>query len=136
MKKSLFISSIVILGTLFLVSCKKDQGLLPVIKFKSTALYVSHDTTLAAGSDFSIGIDASKAESADVLTQFNITKSVNGAASTTEFTKALTGTEGDSYSYDYFGTLENNSGQVNKYTFYVTNRDGLTNQVSVSITIQ
>jgi len=125
-----------LLSIMFISSCEKDKGMLPNISFKTGAVYISKDTTLAAGSDFVIGINASKAETVDVLKQFNLSKSVNGGAQQTEFSKALTGTEGDSYSYEYLGTTENSPGQVNKYTFTITNRDGLTNQISVSITIQ
>ena len=135
MKKKYF--NLIVFTVLSVISaCEKDKGLLPNISFKTGTTYISKDTTLSAGTDFTIGINASKAETVDVLKQFNLSKSVNGGVAVTEYTKSLTGTEGDSYSYDYFNTLENNPGQVNKYTFTVTNRDGLINQVSISITIQ
>ena len=120
----------------FISSCEKDKGLIPNISFKTGVTYISKDTSLPAGTNFTIGINASKSEDVDVLKQFNISKSVNGAAATSEFTKALEGSEGDNYSYDFTSTLTSNQGQANKYTFTVTNRDGLTNQVSVTINTQ
>lgn len=83
-----------------------------------------------------IGITASKSEDKDVLKQFNISKSVDGAAPVSVFDKSLTGSEGDAYEYDFTTTLENVSGQTDEFTFTVTNRDGLTNQVSLTVTVQ
>ncbi len=125
-----FLSACFILG-----SCDKDAGLLPKIAFKTASGYVSSDITLAKGAALKIGIDASKSEDKDVLKKFNISKSVNGAAATTVFTKDLSRTEGDNYTYDYSEILEN-AAQTNKYTFTVTNRDGLVGQVTLTVTIQ
>lgn len=117
-----------------LSSCKEDEGKLPDIAFKTGGSYVSADANLAAGSVVVIGIDAAKTEDKDVLKKFTISKSVNGGATTTVFTKDLTGSEGDNYSYDYNATLGTDVGQVETYTFTVTNRDGLVNQVSLTLT--
>ena len=119
-----------------LTSCEKDEGKLPAISLKTDAAYVSSDVTRPGGSTITIGIEAAKTESRDVLKKFNISKSVNGGETTTVLSKDLSGSDGDKYSYDYTTTLENTPGQVNKYTFTVTNRDGLVNQVSVQATIQ
>jgi hypothetical protein len=130
--------SIAILLAVFSVfsSCEKDAGKIPVIAFKTGSTYTSASATLAAGTAFTVGIDASKAEEKDVLKKFDLSNSVNGATAVSLFTKDLSGSEQDNYSYVYNGTASGNSGDTNKYTFTVTNRDGLTNQVTLTVTIQ
>jgi hypothetical protein len=120
----------------FVSACEKDQGKLPTISFKTGGNYISSDVTKAGGSQITIGINAAKSESEDVLKKINVSKSVNSAAASTVFEKALSGSEGDNYSYDYTTTLDTISGQTNKFTFTITNRDGLTNQVSLTVTVQ
>lgn len=117
-------------------SCEKDEGKLPNISFKAGGNYISSDVTKVGGSSITIGINASKSEDKDVLKKFNISRSSNGAAATTVFSKDLSGSEGDNYNYDYSVVLDTIHSQVNQYTFTVTNRDGLTNQVSVNVTVQ
>jgi hypothetical protein len=132
-----FVKSFLLLSIIaILASCEKDEGKLPNISFKTGGAYLSADATLAGTSVLLIGINASKSEEEDVLKKFNISKSVNGATATTVFDKDLTGAEGDNYSYDYSEILGTTSGETDKYTFTVTNRDGLTNQVSLTVTIQ
>lgn len=120
----------------FFSSCEKDAGKIPTIAFKTGTTYTSASVTLAAGTAFSVGIDAAKAEEKDVLKKFDLSNSVNGASAVSLFTKDLSGSEQDNYSYVYSGTASGNSGDTNKYTFTVTNRDGLTNQVTLTVTIQ
>lgn len=117
-----------------LSSCEKDEGKLPDISFKTGGTYLSADATVAAGSAIVIGIEAAKTEDKDVLKKFNISTSVNGAAATSVLTQDLSGDDGDAYSYDYTTTAAATAGVVTKYTFTVTNRDGLTNQVSLTVT--
>lgn len=117
-------------------SCEKDEGKLPNISFKTGSTYISKDTSIAGGSIISIGIDASKSESVDVLKKFNISTSINGATALTELDSTLTGSDGDVFAYDYIDVLDTIVGQTNKYTFTVTNRDGLVNNVSLTVTIQ
>ena len=121
---------------LLMVSCNKDEGKSPNIAFKVGTGYVCTDSSIAGGTNISIGINASKAEDNDVLKKINISKSVNGAAASSVFDKDLTGTEGDAYTYDYSTSLDTNKGQTNKYIFTVTNRDGLTNQVALTVTVK
>jgi hypothetical protein len=132
-----------ILNILFLVSaiavissCEKDEGKKPTISFKTGVGFTSSDVTLAGGSQLKIGIDAAKTEDKDVLKKFNISKSVNGGASVTVFEADLTGAEGDAYSHDYTEVLGNIGGEVGTYTFTITNRDGLTNQLTLKVTIE
>jgi len=117
-------------------SCEKDEGKLPNIAFKTGGSYISADASKAKGSAITIGINASKAEDKDVLKKINVSKSVNGGTATSVYSKDLSGTEGDAYSYDYAATLDTIVGQTNKFTFTVTNRDGLTNQLALTVTVQ
>lgn len=132
-----FLKSALLFSILALISsCEKDEGRLPNISFKTGGSYISADAIIAGGTSITIGIDASKSEDKDVLKKFNISRSVNGAAATTVLNKDLSGSEGDNYDFDYTTTLDAISGQTNKYTFTVTNRDGLTNQVFLTVTVQ
>lgn len=128
-----FVFFIIMIG---IFSCEEDEGLLPAISFKMDSNHLSRDTTLAGGSTILIGINAAKTEDKDVLKKFNISKSVNGAAPNSVYDKDLTGSEGDTFSYDFTTQLDTIHGQTNKYTFTVINRDGLTNQLSLTVTIQ
>ena len=117
-------------------SCEKDEGKLPEISFKTGGDYISSDVTKPAGSTILMGINAKKSEKKDVLKKFNLSRSINGGASSTVENKDLSGGEGDAFSYDHSEKLDTIHGQKNKYTFTVTNRDGLVNQVEVTVTIQ
>ena len=135
MKKTVF-TLVLLLALAFTYGCKKDEGKLPNIAFKTSSGYTYSSTTLAGGTHFTIGINASKAEDKDVLKQFNVSKSVNGGASSSVFTVALTDAQQDNYSYDLPLVADTTSGQATTYTFAVTNRDGLTNSVSLTVTVQ
>jgi len=134
--KNIIQSIALFMGILIIASCEKDEGKLPNISFKTGGSYITGDVNATGGSTIVFGINASKAEKKDVLKKFNISKSVNGGTATTVYSKDLSGSEEDNYSYDQSFVLEASPGQVNKYTFTVTNRDGLTNQVSSTVTIQ
>lgn len=116
-------------------SCEKDAGKLPNISFKTGGSYTSADATIAQNTAATIGISASKAENKDVLTKFTITRSYDGANAETVFTKDLSGGEGDNYAYDYSLTTRSQAG-TEMYTFTVVNKDGLTNNVSLTLTVQ
>jgi len=124
------------LAILFSASCEKDEGKLPNLSFKTGGSYISTNVNAAGGSTVLFGINASKSEKKDVLKKFSISKSINGGSETTIYSKDLSKSEEDDYSYDYSEVLETTIGQTNKYTFTITNRDGLVNQVSATVTIQ
>ncbi|MBI1306720.1 MAG: hypothetical protein GC181_08910 [Bacteroidetes bacterium] len=135
--KNIYKVALLIALTTLVYSCKEeDEGKLPEIEFKTGSGYISSDQTLAKGASFKIGIEANKEEDKDVLTKFNISRSVNGAASTTVKDQSLSGSDADHYEYDFTGTMDTISGQTNKYTFTITNRDGLVNQVSLTLTVE
>lgn len=117
-------------------SCEKDKGKLPNIAFKTGESYTSADKSIASTDSVLIGITASKSEGEDVLKTLNISASVNGAASTTVANGQISipSAQEDSYSGDFTFKPAATSGNTIKYTFTVTNRDGLTNAVSLTLT--
>ncbi|MEO6038626.1 MAG: hypothetical protein ABIQ93_09435 [Saprospiraceae bacterium] len=137
MKKYLFFLlpalALAIVSTL--ASCEKDEGKLPNIAFKTGATYTSADMTVSKNEPILVGIEASKAEDKDVLKTFNESVSFDGAAATTLENTALSGSDGDKYSTEVLIVTRNQAG-TEKYSFTVTNRDGLTNTVSLTLTVQ
>jgi len=136
MKKIKLITSVLFLSFLILIlaSCKKDPGRLPTISFKSGTGYTSSDVSLAKNTAFKIGIDAAKSEEEDVLKTFNISVTYDGGTSSTAYTATLTSAQEDNFSYDFVGTTRNQAG-TEKYSFTITNRDGLINTVTLTLTV-
>ncbi len=124
--------AVLVTALINLSSCEKDAGKLPNIAFKTTAGYTHADATVASGTPVLAGITASKAESADVLKTFNVSKSIDGAAAVSVTNTTLT--NGDSYDVDY-PIVAGAAGHTEKWSFTVTNRDGLTNTVSFTLTL-
>jgi hypothetical protein len=116
-------------------SCKKDEGKLPNIAFKTGTGYTSANITVAPGTSVLVGIDASKSEKKDVLKTFNISRSFDNGPFTTIETTSLSGSDEDEYSRDYTIVARNQAG-IETYAFSVTNRDGLSNRISLNITVQ
>ena len=117
-------------------SCEKDEGKLPSISFKTGGTYISSDATVTGGTTIMMGIEASKSEDRDVLKKFNISRSVNGGAETSLQDKSLSSSEEDKFSTDFNFTLDTTKGQTNKFIYTITNRDGLTNQVALTVTVK
>jgi len=138
MKKSFSVAAIAVVMFAALVnlsSCEKDEGKLPNIAFKTGSSYTSADATVTSGDPFLVGINASKSEDEDVLKTFNVSRSDDGAAAVDVETTTLTGSQGDSYSRD-LTYVAPAAGHTAKYSFTVTNRDGLVNTVSLTVTGQ
>lgn len=114
-------------------SCKKDPGRVPDISFKTGAGYTSADASIVKNTPFKIGINAAKTEEEDVLKTFNISVSYDGGASATIYSENLTTAMEDNYTYDLLKSTRNQAG-TEKYTFTITNRDGLINTISLTIT--
>lgn len=142
MKKQIkFLSTLIIISIAIIAfsSCKKEDEMRnPSISFKTGGSYISADAAITAGDAVLIGIEAEKAEGEeeDVLQHFNISKSLNGGAATTVYDVDLTTAEEDLYDYDFNTTASTTVGDTEKYTFTITNRDGLIGQVSLTITAQ
>lgn len=133
MKKiATFLIFIGIIATL--QSCEKDEGKLPNIAFKVDLTHVFKDQTATQNDTLTIGITASKSEDKDVLKTFNGTVSYDGAAATTIVNESLSGSNGDNYSKDIQVITRSQAG-TEKYTFTVVNRDGITNSVSLTLTV-
>lgn len=121
-----------------LYSCEWT-GTKPHIQFKNGIDYLSTDAIFNKDTTLKIGVFAEKAEEEDVLKSFTFTKSINGIDSTIISIK-LSGNDANNYTYDYPFKLGefvgSKSGDVEKYTATVVNRDGLVNQVSLSVKIK
>lgn len=118
-----------------LSSCKdKDKGTPPNISFITGTGYTSADASLQKGTTVKIGINASAAEEGDVLKTLNVSKSRNGAADVTDTTITISSAQQNSYTNDFSYTVDTTVGTTVKYTYTVTNRDGITNNVKLTVT--
>jgi hypothetical protein len=135
--KPLFRNFLVITLVLVLFSsCKKDEedgGDEMQIDFKADTGYNFTDAKLPGGTDLKVGIEAETDKAQDPLIKFNISESVNGGTASTVYSEDF---EATTYEYDYSFTLDTVSGNVHKYTFTVTNRDGLNAQKSITFTVE
>ena len=114
-------------------SCGKEKSTPPVIAFRTTnsaISYVSADTSLTHGTIFNVGVNASKTGTDEYLTYFKISRSINGGADST----ILEANFLYQYFSQYYSYKVGDSGNVERYTFTVGERDGNTASVSVSIT--
>jgi hypothetical protein len=140
MKKSFSVAAVAVVMFAMLVnlsSCEKDEGKLPNIAFKTGTGYTSADVSLPATTALTVGINASKAEDKDVLKTFDVSVSVDGATPTSinGYPISLTSAQEDTYSVDLpFAAPP--AGSNAKYSFTVTNRDGLVNTISLTVTGQ
>lgn len=134
--KNILKAALLLFLAINLSSCEKDEGIPPDLSFKTGAGYTSSDATLASGTLLKVGVEADRTEDKDNLKVFNVSKSVDGGTAQTVLNKSLTDDEGVHFEYDFTETLEGESGQVNVYTFTITNRDGITNQLQLKITIE
>jgi len=145
MKKNINIIAYFMVAIAFAVtiaSCNKEEDEMepPTISFKTGGSYTSADASLTAGSALVIGIEAEKSEAEgedeDVLKHFNISRSLNGGATTSVYDVDLGAAEEELYEYDFNTNVSTTVGDTEKYTFTISNRDGLTGQVSLTITAQ
>jgi hypothetical protein len=126
--------AVITMVTFTISSCEKDKGILPDISFKAGAGYTSTDASIAKNTNFLVGINAARTEDKDVLKTFNASVSFDGGSSTTIYNEVLTTAQGDNYTYDLNLTTRNQSG-TEKYSFTITNRDGLINTITITITV-
>lgn len=133
--KKIITGSFLLASAFLFNSCKKDEGKLPNIAFKTGATYTSANATIAKNTPFTVGITASLAESGDILKTFNASLAYDASTSSTSFyNETLTGAQGNNYDKDLVLTTRNQSG-TEKWTFTVTNRDGLVNSVTLTVTV-
>ncbi len=124
----------IFLSVIIFSSCKKDEGKIPLISFKTTAGYTSSDVTVAKGTLITMGINASKAEDKDFLKTFDCSQVLDGGAPISIVSEPLSGSTGNTYSKDVQITTRNVAG-TEKYIFTVVNKDGLKNSVSLTLTV-
>lgn len=125
-----------ILGSLVLLlsaSCKKDEDkqIPPDISFKTGAGYVSSSTVLHTNDTILVGINASKTEDKDLLTHFVATQQYDTNDATTIVNENF---NEDTYSKDMTIITRKTAG-IEKYTYTIINRDGLTNTISIILTV-
>ena len=132
--KTNILSFIIALGVVVFPSCEKDKMVPPTIDFLSGSGYISADAHIALNTNFKIGVDAKRTESKDDLKTFVVTKSYDGGAETTIDNVTLATAQAGEFMKDYNLTTRNMAG-VEKYTFTVTNRDGLITTKSITITV-
>lgn len=115
-------------------SCEKDKMIPPTIDFLTGAGYTSADAHIALNTSFKIGVDAKRTEDKDDLKTFVVTRSYDGGAESTIDNVTLTSAQAAEFTKDYDLTTRNMAG-TEKYTFTVTNRDGLITTKSITITV-
>src|SRR5689334_12067070 len=125
---------IAILSVILISSCEKDKNIPPTLDFTTGAGYTSADGHIALNTAFKIGVDAKRTESKDDLKTFTVTKSYDGAAATTVESLTLTSAQAGEFTKDYNFITRNVAG-TEKYTFTVTNRDGLITTRNITITV-
>jgi hypothetical protein len=118
----------------FFSSCKKDKMIPPTLDFTTGNGYVSADAHIALSTAFKIGVDAKRTEEHDDLKTFIVTRSYDGGAETTIDDVTLSAAQAGEFTKDYDMMSRNQAG-TEKYTFTVTNRDGLITMKSITITV-
>ena len=115
-------------------SCEKDEMIPPTIDFTTGSGYTFADSHIALDTDFKIGITAKRTEDKDDLKTFVVTVSYDGGAETTIDNVTIPSTQAGEFTKDYDLTTRNTAG-TEKYSFTVTNRDGLITTKAIVITV-
>lgn len=134
--KNILKATLLLFLAINLSSCEKDEGIPPELHFITGTGYTSDDTTVASGTEILIGVEADRTEDKDNLKVLNVSKSIDEATPVTVLNYQLEDSEGEHLEYDFTDTIEGESGQVMVYTFTITNRDGITNQVELEVTVE
>jgi len=115
-------------------SCEKDEMIPPTIDFTTGSGYVSADSHIALDTDFKIGVTAKRTEDKDDLKTFVVTVSYDGGAETTIDNVTIPAAQAGEFTKDYDLTTRNIAGSE-KYSFTVTNRDGLITTKTITIAV-
>lgn len=121
-------------------SCGKDDdndpaGTKPDISFRTTPPYISQDISLPGGTLVVIGVNAAPTTVGDSLTHYTITESINGGAATTVHDAAISESQALDFFNTFTRTLGDTNGETHKYTFKVTTNKGVSNEISLTVTI-
>jgi hypothetical protein len=128
------LTTTLVLFVMLISSCEKDKMIPPTLDFLTGAGYTSADAHIALNTAFKIGVDAKRTEDKDDLKTFTVTRSYDGAAATTIDNVTIGSAQAAEFTKDYNLTTRNTAG-TEKYTFTVTNRDGLITTKSMTITV-
>jgi len=115
-------------------SCEKDEMIPPTIDFTTGSGYTSADSHIALDTDFKIGVTAKRTEEKDDLKTFVVTVSYDGGAETTIDNVTIPAAQAGEFTKDYDLTTRNIAGSE-KYSFTVTNRDGLITTKMITIAV-
>jgi hypothetical protein len=127
-------STLITVVAVLISSCEKDKMIPPTIDFTTGAGYVSADGHQAVNTAFKIGVTAKRTEPNDDLKTFIVTRAYDGGAETTIDNVTIPTAQAGEFTKDYDLTTRNQNG-TEKYTFTVTNRDGLITTKSITITV-
>jgi len=133
MIKNCFCTLIATVAFLF-SSCEKDKMIPPTIDFTTGTGYISADAHLAVNTAVKIGVTAKRTEPNDDLKTFIVTRAYDGGAESTIDNVTIPSAQAGEFTKDYDLTTRNQNG-MEKYTFTVTNRDGLITTKSITITV-
>ena len=106
----------------------------PTIDFTTAAGYTSADSHIALDTDLKIGVTAKRTEDNDDLKTFVVTVSYDGGAEATIDNVTIPAAQAGEFTKDYTLTTRNTAG-TEKYSFTVTNRDGLITTRAIIITV-
>lgn len=117
------------------VSCKKEDEFNELsLSFKTDSGYTHEDATLATGTTVKIGIKASTTKKKDPIIKFSIYDTKPSGAVSALLVEDIEVTE---YDYDYNLVYDDTvSGNKHKYSFTITNRDGIVAQKFLTFTTQ
>ena len=132
-KTSIFLFLVLTSGIISF-SCHKDAMIPPTIDFTTGAVYTSADSHIALNTSFKIGVTAKRTEDKDDLKTFVVTSSYDGGAETTIDNVVILAAQAGEFTKNYDLTTRNTAG-TEKYTFTVTNRDGLITTKAITITV-
>jgi hypothetical protein len=138
MKKTIYFFGLLLMaGAMVFSSCKKDEeeepvvDLTPVLTFIGGAGYTSDDASLAPGSTFKVGINASEnATSKKNLASFKVVRIFNNVP-TTVFEKINISATTYTWEDDL---VANVAAGEERWTFTITDKDGLIKELSLIIT--
>ncbi|MES2620870.1 MAG: hypothetical protein V4615_08455 [Bacteroidota bacterium] len=121
---------VITVGQITMSSCGKETNSPPQIELIAGSGNVVKDTSLYRGTTFRLAISSNKTGPDDFLSSCKISKSINGGAdSTIQEMNFLTQSFSNFYSYQ-----AGDSGNVERYTFMISEQKGLSSSVSVTIT--
>jgi hypothetical protein len=132
-KTQMILGLLIASAALISPSCKKekDKMIPPEISFKSGSGYTSGDKTVGMNDTLLVGINASKTEEKDLLQRFIVTQQYDTNGATTILSESF---NQDTYSKDMTIITRNVAG-IEKYTYTIINRDGLTKTISIVLTV-